>query len=113
MYEDGVLCVQVYEDGVLCVQVYEDGDVVGTAVEILMSIAEFHCSILRDYILQDTDNQSEVGPVIIYMKLTRIAHMYMYMYIYNVHVHGCAVLLCCLYDLAFFFLSSFCISRDH
>ena len=33
---------------------------VGTAVDILMSIAEFHCSILRDYILQDSDSQSEV-----------------------------------------------------
>ena len=41
-------------------QVYEDSDVVGTAVDILMSIAEFHCSILRDYILQDTESQSEV-----------------------------------------------------
>lgn len=45
------------------VQVYEDSDVVGTAVDILMSIAEFHGSILRDYILQDTENQSEVGMV--------------------------------------------------
>ena len=43
-----------------CAQVYEDCDVVGTAVDILMSIAEFHCSILRDYILQDSDSQSEV-----------------------------------------------------
>ena len=43
------------------VQVYEDKDVVGTAVDILMSIADFHCSILRDHILQDAENQSEVS----------------------------------------------------
>lgn len=48
---------------IFMIQVYEDGDVVGTAVDILMSIAEFHGSILRDYILQDTENQSEVGVV--------------------------------------------------
>ena len=40
---------------------YEDREVVGTAVDILMSIADFHCSILRDYILQDTESQSEVS----------------------------------------------------
>jgi protein phosphatase-4 regulatory subunit 3 len=39
--------------------VYEDKDVVGTAVDILMSIADFHCSILRDHILQDAESQSE------------------------------------------------------
>jgi hypothetical protein len=41
--------------------VYEDKDVVGTAVDILMSIADFHCSILRDHILQDAESQSEVS----------------------------------------------------
>ena len=47
----------------LCVgqQAYEDKDVVGTAVDILMSIADFHCSILRDHILQDGESQSEVS----------------------------------------------------
>ena len=39
---------------------YEDCDVVGTALDILMSIAEFHSFVLRDYILQDNDNQNEV-----------------------------------------------------
>ena len=33
---------------------------VGTAVDILMSICEFHSFVLRDYILQDNDNQNEV-----------------------------------------------------
>ena len=43
------------------IQVCEESDVVGTAVDILMSISEFHCSIIRDYILQDTpEDQSEV-----------------------------------------------------
>ena len=40
---------------------YEDKDVVGTAVDILMSIGDFHCSILRDHILQDMETQSEVS----------------------------------------------------
>ena len=40
---------------------YEDSDVVATAVDILISIAEFNASILRDHILTQTETFEEVS----------------------------------------------------
>ena len=38
-------------------QTYEVGVVVATAVDILTSVAEYHSSILRDYILSETQDE--------------------------------------------------------